>query len=73
MEFFKEWWAVLGGTGAAVLWLGRLEAAGRTALREIDRLDRQIEADRRAAVESRKETNDMLREMRGDIKSLLRK
>ena len=59
-----------GGNRAGV-WLVRLEGSSKTALREVARLERHLEADRKAISETRKEQNEMLREMRADIKRLL--
>jgi len=71
MDVIKEWWgAILAVTGLGV-WLVRLEGSSKTALREVARLEKQMEADRTATQANRQEQNDMLREMRGDIKRLL--
>lgn len=71
MDTIREWWgAIMAATGLGV-WLIRLEAASKTALREVERLEKQLDADRQAISETRKEQNEMLREMRADIKRLL--
>ena len=71
MDTIREWWgAIMAATGLGV-WLIRLEGISKTALREVERLEKQIEADRRTSSETRREQNDMLREMRADIKRLL--
>lgn len=71
MDVIKEWWgAIMAVTGLGV-WLVRLEGSSKTALREISRLEKQMERDREATRANRQEQNDMLREMRGDIKRLL--
>lgn len=71
MDAIKEWWgAIMAVTGLGV-WLVRLENSSKTALREVARLEKQMEADRAATRANRQEQNDMLREMRGDIKRLL--
>jgi len=71
MDVIKEWWgAIMAATGLGV-WLVRLENSSKTALREVARLEKQMEADRTATQANRQEQNDMLREMRGDIKRLL--
>ena len=71
MDVIKEWWgAIMAATGLGV-WLVRLEGSSKTALREVARLEKQIDDDRKIAFENRKEQNDMLREMRADIKRLL--
>lgn len=60
----------MAATGLGV-WLIRLEGISKTALREVERLEKQFEADRKTSSETRREQNDMLREMRADIKRLL--
>lgn len=71
MELLKEWWgAIMAATGLGV-WLIRLEGISKTALREVERLEKQLEADRKTSSETRREQNEMLREMRADIKRLL--
>ena len=71
MDSIRAWWgAIMAATGLGV-WLVRLEGASKTALREISRLEKQLDADRQAISETRKEQNEMLREMRADIKRLL--
>ena len=71
MDTIREWWgAIMAATGLGV-WLIRLEGASKTALREVERLEKQLDADRKAISETRKEQNEMLREMRADIKRLL--
>lgn len=71
MDTIREWWgAIMAATGLGV-WLIRLEAISKTALREVERLEKQLDADRRSSSETRKEQNEMLREMRADIKRLL--
>lgn len=71
MDIIKEWWGALMALVGLGVWLVRLEASSKTALREIERLDHLIERDRAATLEARKEQNEMLREMRSDIKRLL--
>ncbi|MFT4015231.1 MAG: hypothetical protein QM682_17950 [Paracoccus sp. (in: a-proteobacteria)] len=71
MDTIREWWgAIMAATGLGV-WLIRLEGISKTALREVERLEKQLEADRKTSSETRREQNDMLREMRADIKRLL--
>lgn len=71
MDTIREWWgAIMAATGLGV-WLIRLEGISKTALREVERLEKQLEADRKTSSETRREQNDMLREMRVDIKRLL--
>lgn len=71
MDPIREWWgAIMAATGLGV-WLIRLEGASKTALREVERLEKQLDADRQSSSEARREQNEMLREMRADIKRLL--
>lgn len=71
MDTIREWWgAIMAATGLGT-WLVRLEGSSKTALREVARLEKQLDADRKAISETRKEQNEMLREMRADIKRLL--
>lgn len=71
MDTIREWWgAIMAATGLGV-WLVRLEGSSKTALRELARLEKQMETDRRSASENRQEQNEMLREMRADIKRIL--
>lgn len=71
MEVIKEWWAIIMAVTGVGVWLVRLEASAKAAMREIERIDKKIERDRENALEARKDTNDMLREVRSDIKRLL--
>ena len=44
MDTIREWWgAIMAATGLGV-WLVRLEGASKTALREISRLEKQLDA-----------------------------
>jgi len=71
MDLIRDWWAAVTAAIALVVWLVRLEGSTKTALREIAQLEKQLDADRLASAMARQETNDMLREVRGDIKRLL--
>lgn len=71
MDAIREWWAAIMAAAALGIWLVRLEGAQKTAWREVERLERQMEMYRRDAQESRKEQNEMIREIRADIKRLL--
>lgn len=73
MELIKEWWALLVGAVAIVFWLSRLEWRGLQNESEIRRLWSQRKEDLAQAQHSRNETNEILREMRQDIKELLKK
>ena len=71
MDTIREWWGAIMAAAGLGIWLVRLEAAFKTALREVERLEKQLDADRQATSETRKEQNEMLREMHADIKRLL--
>lgn len=73
MELIKEWWALLVGAVATVFWLSRLEWRGLQNESEIKRLWSQRKEDLAQAQQSRNETNEILKEMRQDIKELLKK
>ncbi|MDO5642266.1 MAG: hypothetical protein Q4G26_07770 [Paracoccus sp. (in: a-proteobacteria)] len=73
MEDLKQWWIEITSLIAVVTWLVRLEGSSKSALRDIERLERLIESDRKAALEARREQNEMLREVRTDIKRLVAK
>lgn len=72
MEALKEYWAILMGAIGFVAWLVRLEAMTKTNVKELLRLEEQMDRDRSDARDSRKETNDILKEVRSDIKQLIR-
>jgi hypothetical protein len=65
LDQVKEFWAIIAGIIAAIAWFVRIEAKGKENASAIDRLEKDIQRDRDA-------TSDMLREIRGDIKTLLR-
>lgn len=72
MEALKEYWAILMGAIGFVAWLVRLEAMTKTNMKDLLRLEEQMDRDRSDARDSRKETNDILKEVRSDIKQLIR-
>ncbi len=71
LDALKDWWGVVVAAVGAVAWLLRLESRGITNEREIRRLWAQRKEDLADAKESRDRTAEMLREIRGDIKTLL--
>jgi len=71
MELLREWWGLVAGMVAALFWLSRLEWRGLQNETEIKRLWTQRKEDLASAQRARDETNDILREMRHDIKQLL--
>lgn len=71
MEIIKDWWAfILAGVGL-VAWSIRLESQTKANTAEIARIWRQRAEDLAAHRAAREETNDLLAEMRADIKTLL--
>ena len=71
METIREWWQVAVGALLGVFWLSRLEWRSLNNEKEIKRLWTQRREDLENAANARKETNEVLREIRQDIKSLL--
>jgi hypothetical protein len=71
MELIREWWAVALGVVAGIVWLSRLEWRGLNNEKEIKRLWSQRKEDLDNAAAARKENNEVLKEIRQDIKLLL--
>lgn len=71
MTDIREFWSMIVSAVAVVIWLVRLEGKVIAAGREIARLEEQMDEDRKDAKDSRRETHDMLKEVRNDIKRLL--
>lgn len=71
METLRDWWAVIMGGLAGIVWLSRLEWRGLNNEKEIKRLWTQRKEDLENAANARKETNEVLKEIRQDIKVLL--
>lgn len=71
MEAIREWWQVAVGALVGVFWLSRLEWRSLNNEKEIKRLWTQRKEDLENAASARKETNEVLKEIRQDIKSLL--
>ena len=71
MEFFRDYIGVILPLVAAVAWLVRLEARSLSNEREIKKLWTQRKEDLEAAKEARDATNEMLKEIRADIKAIL--
>lgn len=72
MDIVREWWGVIAAGIAGLFWLSRLEWRGLQNEAEIKRLWAQRKEDLEAAQVAREETNEMLKEIRGDIKELLK-
>jgi hypothetical protein len=71
METLREWWQVLLGAVFGLMWLSRLEWRGLNNEKEIKRLWTQRKEDLENAANARRETNEVLKEIRQDIKLLL--
>jgi hypothetical protein len=71
MDVIREWWQVAVGIVFGLLWLSRLEWRGLNNEREIKRLWTQRKEDLENAAAARRETSEVLKEIRQDIKLLL--
>ena len=71
MEQLREWWAVITGAVLGLFWLSRLEWRSLNNEKEIKRIWLQRKEDLENAANARRETNEVLKEIRGDIKLLL--
>jgi hypothetical protein len=65
LEQVKEFWAIIAAFVAAIAWFVRIEGKGKENENAIKRLEKDIQRDREAI-------DNMLREIRTDIKTLLR-
>lgn len=73
MDVLKEFWAFILAGVALVAWSIRLESQTKANTLEIARIWKQRSEDLAAHKEAREATNEMLAEVRADIKELLRK
>ena len=73
METVREFWAIIMGAIAALVWLVRLEARTFSNEAELKRQREQRHEDQAAATAARQDTNRMLEEIRADIKTLMQK
>lgn len=71
-DLIRDFWGVIIGALAAVVWLVRLEARGISNAAEVRRLWAQRKEDMEVQKEQREEANKMLTEIRSDVKDLLR-
>jgi hypothetical protein len=71
MDLLIQFWPIVLGFVALIVWLVRLEARAMDNTKEIKRLWAQRKEDLGMSKEARDDTNKMLAEMRDDIKSLL--
>ena len=72
-DLIREFWGVIVGALAAIVWLVRLEARGISKAAEVRRLWAQRKEDMDAQKEQRGEANKMIAEIRSDIKDVLRR
>lgn len=71
MDIIKDFWAlILAGVGL-VAWSIRLESQTKANTLEISRIWKQRSEDLASHKQAREETNEMLAEVRADIKTLL--
>jgi hypothetical protein len=70
-ETLLQFWPVALGFVGFLVWLIRLEARSVENTKEIRRLWYQRKEDQEAAKQARDDTNQMLKEIRDDIKSLI--
>lgn len=73
MDQLREWWQVLAAAIGAVVWLVRIEGKAAANSRDIELLRRQRHEDMAAHKEARDATNEILREIRADIKALMQR
>jgi hypothetical protein len=71
MDTIREWWAVITAAVLGLFWLSRLEWRSLNNEKEVKRLWLQRKEDLENAAEARKENNEVLKEIRQDIKLLL--
>lgn len=73
MEILIQFWPIVLGFIALIVWLVRLEARAMDNTKEIKRLWAQRKEDLDASKESRENTDKVLAEIRADIKTLIAK
>ncbi len=73
MDLLIQFWPIVIGFIALIVWLVRLEARAMDNTKEIKRLWNQRREDLEASKEAREDTNKMLAEIRDDIKALIAK
>ena len=72
-DLIRDFWGVIIGALAAVVWLVRLESRGISNAAEVRRLWAQRKEDMDAQREQRGEANKMIAEIRSDIKDVLKR
>jgi hypothetical protein len=70
-ELIVKYWGILLALVGLMVWLVRLEARSIQNEREIRRLWHQRKEDLEASKQAREDTNQMLKEIRDDIKALI--
>jgi hypothetical protein len=73
MDLLIQFWPIVLGFVALIVWLVRLEGAAVDNQKEIKRLWNQRREDLEASKESRENLNKVLAEIRADIKTLISK
>lgn len=71
MTEIRDYWQFIVSAVVSVIWLIRLEAKVVGNLKEIERLEKQVERERADTRESLGELKDMMAEQNRDIKILL--
>lgn len=72
MDFVMKYWSAIVAFVGLIVWLIRLEARSIQNEKEIRRLWHQRKEDLELSKQARDETNQMLKEIRDDIKTLMR-
>ena len=72
-DLIRDFWGVIIGALAAVIWLVRLESRGISNAAEVRRLWAQRKEDMDVQREQRGEANKMIAEIRSDIKDVLKR
>jgi len=72
-EILLNFWPVVLGFISLIVWLVRLESRSVDNTKEIKRLWNQRKEDLDASKQAREDTNQMLKEIRDDIKALIAK
>lgn len=73
LENIRDFWGIIVAGVSAIAWLLRIESKAAANTREIERLWKQRHEDLASAKEARDNTNELLREVRADIKALLQR
>ena len=71
-DVMNEYWKQIVAAVAFIVWLVRLESKSLNNEKELKRIWQQREEDMATAKDARDQTNEMLREIRTDIKNLIR-